>query len=50
MCGNPKEIKNLENLGVDMKIILKIILKAWVRGMVWTDLILDKGRWGGALL
>jgi hypothetical protein len=44
LWGNPKERKRLEDLGVDGKVILKIILKTWVMGVFWIDLVLDMDR------
>jgi hypothetical protein len=34
----------LEDIGVDGRIISKLIFKKWVGGMDWTDLARDKNR------
>jgi hypothetical protein len=35
----------LEDPGVDGRIILKLILEKWDRGMDWIDLAKNKDRW-----
>jgi hypothetical protein len=35
----------LEDLGIDVRIILKWGLKKWDRGMNWIDLAQDRDRW-----
>jgi hypothetical protein len=40
-----KETANLEDLGVDGRIILKWISKSWDGGMDWIELAKDKDRW-----
>jgi hypothetical protein len=35
----------LEDLGVDVKIILKWIFKKWDEGMDWIDMVDDRERW-----
>jgi hypothetical protein len=41
---NLREEDHLEDVGVDMKIILKLI-KKWDGGMNWIDLAEDRNRW-----
>jgi hypothetical protein len=41
---NPEERKYFVDLGVDRRIILKVILKTWVGCMFWSDLFLDTNR------
>jgi hypothetical protein len=47
VCGgfDLSEGNNLENLGVDGRIILKWIFSKWIRGMEGTAVSQDKGRW-----
>jgi hypothetical protein len=35
----------LKNLGVDGRIILKLILEKWDEHMEWIDLVHDRDRW-----
>ena len=42
--GNLKETNQLEDLGVNGRIILKFILRKWPGGMDWTDLVQDRDR------
>ena len=44
-CGNLREKKDLEDLGVDEGIILKWIFKKWNEGMDWLALVEDRDRW-----
>jgi hypothetical protein len=43
--GHPKERDHLENLGVNVRIILKWIFKKWDGGMATIDLAQDRDRW-----
>ena len=43
--GNLREIDHLEDLGVEINIVLKLIFENWVRGMDWFDLAQDRDRW-----
>jgi hypothetical protein len=43
--GNPRKRHNLEDLGVDGRILLKWIFKRWDGSMVWIDMAQDRGRW-----
>jgi len=36
--GNPEGRGHVEDLGVELRTILKWIFKKWVRGMDWIDL------------
>jgi hypothetical protein len=38
-------IDHLEDLGVDGRIILKLIFKKWDGGMDWIDMAQDRDRW-----
>jgi hypothetical protein len=40
-----RKIHNLEDPGVDRRIILKRIFKKWNRGMDWIDRAQDRDRW-----
>ena len=42
--GNLRETNQLEDLGVNGRIILKFILRKWPGGMDWTDLVQDRDR------
>jgi hypothetical protein len=42
---NLREIDHLGDLGVDLRIILKCILKISDVGMEWVDLTQDRDRW-----
>ena len=41
----PKERDNLEDIGVDGRIITERIFKKCVGGMDWTDLAQDRDKW-----
>jgi hypothetical protein len=43
--GDLRERDHLEDLGVDVRIILKWIFKKWDRGIDWIDLAHDRDRW-----
>ena len=43
--GNLREETDLEDVGVDGKIILKWVLNKFFRSMDWTDLVEDRDRW-----
>jgi len=43
--GNLREIDNVEDLGVNGRIILRWILRKWDGGMDWIDLAQDRDRW-----
>jgi hypothetical protein len=40
-----REIDHLQELGVDGRVILKLIFKKWDGGMEWIFLVQDRGRW-----
>jgi hypothetical protein len=40
--GNLRERDQLEDAGIDGRIILKFILRKWDGGMVWIDLAQDR--------
>jgi len=42
---NQWEWDNLEDLGLDVRIILKWIFKNWDGGMDWIDLAKDRDSW-----
>ena len=42
--GNLRETIQLEDLGVNGRIILQFILRKWLDGMDWTDLAQDRDR------
>jgi hypothetical protein len=42
---NLREIKNLKDLGVDGRIIIKYIFKKWYEGVYWIDLVQERDRW-----
>jgi hypothetical protein len=48
-CGKLKENANLEDLGIDGRILLEWILKMW-DGLTCTNLILFRTATGGGLL
>ena len=41
----PKRKRHLEELGIDRRIILKLIFKKRHGGMDWVDLAQDRDRW-----
>ena len=43
--GKPEGKNHSENQGLDGRIILKWILKKWVRVMDWIDLAQDRDSW-----
>ena len=43
--GNLKEGENLEEPGVDRRIISKLIFKKWDGDTDWIDLAQDRDRW-----
>jgi len=43
--GNLRERENLEDPGLDRRIILKWFLKQCVGGMDWIDLAQERDRW-----
>ena len=49
-CKNLREKTHLEDLGVDMRIILKWIFRKWVGGINWFDLAQDKDKWQAFLI
>ena len=42
-----READHLEDLGIDGRIILKLILEKWVGGMDWIALARVRDRWRG---
>jgi hypothetical protein len=42
---SPERNNHLEDLGVDGRIILKLILNKYDRGMDWIDLANDRDKW-----
>jgi hypothetical protein len=42
---NMRKRYHLEDINVDMRIILKLILKKWNGGTDWIDLSQDRDRW-----
>ena len=45
MVGKPEGKNHSEDQGLDGRIILKWILKKWVRDMDWIDLAQDRDSW-----
>ena len=43
--GNLRERDHLEDLGMEGRIILKLIFKRWYWGMDWIALTQDRVRW-----
>ena len=43
--GNLRERDNLEDGGLDWRIILRWIFKKWDWGMEWVDLVQDRDGW-----
>jgi len=41
-CGNLRERGYLEDLGLDGRIIVKLIFRKWEWGMDWLDLVQDR--------
>jgi hypothetical protein len=45
LVGKPERIDNLDDLGVDGRVILKWILITWDGNMNWIELAQDRERW-----
>jgi len=45
LVGRLREGDRLKDLGLDWRILLKLIFKKWDGGMDWNDLAQDRGGW-----
>jgi hypothetical protein len=45
LVGKPEGRSQLENRGVDGRIILKCVLETWDGGMDWIELAQDRDKW-----
>jgi hypothetical protein len=43
--GNLRERDHLEDPGIDVRIILRLVFRKWVGGMNWIGLAQDRDRW-----